>query len=120
MSADYKTEPKKNIDEAWEANRTKAQKILEAIKVALNSPANFTSIDLPSDLDNPETQTEVDSINVFASVCYDFSCDLSGVFEDMMVGDQVQKCLDDMQDEMGETESDDDRMREAGHTNGDF
>lgn len=120
MSADYKTEPKKNIDEEWEANRTKAQNILEAIKVALNSPATTVNMDLPGDLDNPESQTEVDAVNEFAQHGYDQACELANIFDNMGVGDQVQKCLDNIMDEMGETEGDQARMRECGMDNGDF
>ncbi len=120
MNANYKREPKKNIDEEWEANRTKAEKILEAIKYALTHPAEAAKSELPADLDNPESQTEVDAVNEFATHCYDKACELSAVFEEMMVGDWVQYELDSIMDELGETQSDDDRMREAGHTNADF
>lgn len=120
MSADYKTEPRKNIDQEWEANRTKATKILDAIKYALTHPAEAAERELPADLENPESQSEVDAVNEFATHCYDKACELSGVFEAMMVGDQVQAKLNDIQDEVGETQSDMDRLRDAGHSLGDF
>lgn len=116
MNARYKVEPSKSIDAQWEENRKKAYKILAAIKDALQIPATIVKYDLPADLENPETQAEVDSVNEFATHCYDQACELSGIFEDMMCGEQVQKCLDDAQP----TESDDQRMREAGLNNGDF
>lgn len=116
MNAKYKVEPKKSIDELWEENRLKAKKILDAIDKALIDPSFPIKFDLPCDLENPETQAEVDSVNEFATHCYEQACDLSEIFEDMMVGVRVQKCLDDAQP----TESDEDRMREAGLNNGAF
>jgi hypothetical protein len=116
MNAIYKAEPSKSIDAQWQANKVKANQILEAIKYALNRPFRAINSNLPCDLDNPETQAEVDAVTEFATQGYDLSCDLSGIFEEMMCGEQVQKCLDDQQ----ETEGDQDRMREAGMNNGDF
>jgi len=110
----------KNIDQEWEANRTKATKILEAIKYALTHPAEAAGNELPADLENPESQTEVESINVFSQHCYDKAAELANVFEDMAVGDKVQHQLDNIMDELGETMSHSEKMQEYGLKEGGF
>lgn len=75
---------------------------------------------LPADLDNPETQEEVDAVNKFAGDLYDLFCEGAEKSENMMVGDQVQKKYEDMLDETGQTQSYSDKMREYCLKEGDF
>lgn len=75
---------------------------------------------LPCDLDNPETLDEVEAVNQYAQTLYELFCDGASIAEAMMVGAQVEKAYENIQDEKGETISDHDKMVDAGHSAGDF
>lgn len=75
---------------------------------------------LPEDLNNPETDTEVEAVNEYATALYELFCDGAEIAENLMVGDAVQREFNNRMDEDGETMSDYDRMVDAGHSSGDF
>lgn len=72
---------------------------------------------LPGDLDNPETMSEVEAVDRFANTLYELFCDGAEIAEAMMVGAQVEKAYEDIQDEKGNTR---DMYAETGHTRADF
>jgi len=72
---------------------------------------------LPRDLDNPETTTEVEAVDEFATTLYELFCEGAEKSEAMMVGAQVEKAYEDIMDESGNTR---DMYAETGHTRADF
>ena len=72
---------------------------------------------LPGDMDNPESDAQVERVDEFAKELYEVGCDLAEIAEAMMVGAQVEKQYEDIQDEKGNTRN---MMAEAGHLRSDF
>lgn len=72
---------------------------------------------LPDDLNNPETMSEVEAVNEFATTIYELCCEGAETSEALMVGAQVAKAYEDIMDESGNTR---DPYDETGHTRADF
>lgn len=124
----YKRTNREPIDVEWSRNLEKIEG-KEGLSILPNDKKDLLPTlirvlsekrDLPCDLDNPETQNEVEAVNEYAENIYAVACEIAHTAEQMMVGHRVQRALENIIDEEGETESDQDRMREAGHTNADF
>jgi hypothetical protein len=72
---------------------------------------------LPDDLNNPETQDQVDEVGLLSVRVYNLGCDIAQFGEDMMVGDQVQDAFDN-KEEQSMTYSE--KLADVGHKEGDF
>ena len=119
-------EVKKSIDTLWEENLKKLEGPRGLQSTIPNDNKDVVSRlikaladrgKLPCDFDNPETMTEVDAVDLYAAELYDIGCELTGLAESMMVGQQVEKAYNDIMDELGETR---DMYEETGHSRGDF
>lgn len=117
---------KKSIDTIWTDNLIKIEGSKGVTSVIPNDNADIVSRlikalkdrdSLPADLDNPETHTEVEAVNHFATTLYNLSCELTSAAEGMMVGAEVEKAYTDIMDEV---EGSRDWHHETAHTQGDF
>ena len=126
---EIKSQPRsKSIDTVWGENLKKLEGPL-GIQILVNdNPALFSRLikalkdreSLPCDMDNPESMTQVEAVNDWASAGYDIACEIAGVFEEMMVGDEVERAYENIMEESGETMSHQDKMRDYGLKESDF
>ena len=72
---------------------------------------------LPSDLDNPNSEDEAWAVDYYARSLYDLFCEGAEIAEAMMVGADVEKSYNDIQDEKGNTRN---MYEETGHKRSDF
>jgi len=75
---------------------------------------------LPDDLDNPETEDEVEAVNRYADALYDLFSQGADIAASLMVGSQVEQAFDRRQDELGLASSYRDKLSDAGHKETDF
>ncbi len=101
-----------SLDNLWSENKSRLSLLIPKILTALQNVQ-----DLPDNLDCPQTQNEVNSVNFYAHTLYNLFCDGMDASETMMLEPQVQKIYDDIQDEKGNTR---DWYDETGHKRGDF
>ena len=102
----------KNLEAKWSKNRDRLDGLVLQIQAALKDVEG-----LPDDLDCPDTEEEIESINPYASRLYDLFCEGAGYAEAMMVQEEAEKRYEDIQDEKGNTR---DWYSETAHTRADF
>jgi len=102
----------KNLEAKWSKNRDRLDGLVLRIQTALKDVEG-----LPNDLDCPDTEEEVESINPYASRLYDLFSEGAGYAEAMMVQKEVERRYEDIQDERGNTR---DMYAETGHLRSDF
>ncbi len=114
-----------DIDSIWNENFEKLQGS-SGIDVLVNDNDDVLSRivravkdvqGLPADLNNPESIEEAEAVNTYATMLHHLFCEGAEIAEAMMLGVQVEKAYNDIQDETGNTR---DLMHEAGHSDGDF
>jgi len=106
----------RNIDAEWNEHRDNIESLILKLSKNLHDVEG-----LPEDINSPETEKEVKAVKNYSTQLILLSDDLSAAIDDLSgLNEHAEKGYEDRMDEMGETMSDDDRMREAGHNNGDF
>ena len=114
-----------NIDSQWNENLEKIQG-KAGIHILVNDRGDVISRlikaladveGLPEDLDNPESIDEANAVDSFATVLNHLFCEGAEISEALMVGEQVEKAYNDIQDETGNTR---DMHDETSHSDGDF
>lgn len=113
------------IDSGWNENLKKLQGV-SGIDILVNDNEDIVSKIIkalkdmkciPSDLDNPESEDEAWAVDYYARSLYDLFCEGAEIAEAMMVGADVEKTYNDIQDEKGNTR---DMYEETGHKRSDF
>jgi len=101
-----------SLDKIWCENKSKLSLLIPRILTALDQTEA-----LPENLNYPETQDQVNTVNFYAHRLYSLFCEGMDASEAMMMEPQVQKIYDDIQDENGNTR---DMYDETGHKRSDF
>lgn len=97
----------RNVDQKWNEDLEKLQGE-DGIDILSNDKKDVVSKllkalknieGLPDHLDYPVTEEEVEAVAEFASKLYNLFCEGAEIAEAMMVGDEVEKAYNDIQDE---------------------
>ena len=112
----------KNIDYIWNENLDRLRgkngiHILvndnkDIISKLIKALANVEG--LPDDLNNPESLDEAQAVNSYATKLYELFCKGAEIAESLMVGDQVERAYEAIQDDTGEAISYREKMIDLG------